>query len=138
MYNKILHLSFLAFIMLLLGCDVSDDGKLETSVIAPIVTANIPETMEPGETYTLEITYSKESNCHNFLNFDRQTIDNTVFMSGIARYNHESDCSDESVNVTKEVEFENTFDGDFDFKFVSGFDENNSAQYITYDVEVTE
>lgn len=138
MFKNILKLSLLAIITTLASCDVSDDGRYETTVLAPIVSANISETMQTGETYNIEVTYSKESNCHTFLRFDYQEDEDTFYVSAVARYVQESNCSTEATEEVEEIEFENDYEQDFVIKFVSGVNENNNAEYVEYEVEVTE
>lgn len=138
MLKNILKIALLPIIMVFTSCDVSDDGSFETTVLASIISADVPETMQIGETYPIEITYSKDSDCHTFLRFDYQKNENTVFVSAVSSYVQESNCSIESTEEIKEIEFENDYEQDFVFKFLTEITQNNEAEYIEYEVEVTE
>ncbi len=56
--------------VVLIGCDVNDDSFFQSNQVSPILSANVPDTMVIGESYSLEVTYQKDSDCHIFSNFD--------------------------------------------------------------------
>jgi hypothetical protein len=123
----------------LIGCDIDDDGFFQGTQISPILNANVQDTMVIGESYSLEITYQKDSDCHVFSNFDvLPEGDSLIFVKAVTLFTQASNCSQEALSELKELEFRNTFETNFTFKFLSDVDNEGEPVYIDKEVVVIE
>ena len=135
-FSRLFMVGFLSSI-LLVSCDVSDDGFFQTTQVSSILGANVPDTMVVGETYTLEITYQKDSNCHRFSNFESANQgDSLYFVQAITIFTETSNCNQEVTGEQQEVNFTNNFESDFTFKFLSDRDDEGETVYIDKPVVV--
>ncbi|EMY82647.1 hypothetical protein ES731_01650 [Psychroflexus gondwanensis] len=124
---------------LMIGCDVNDDGFFQSSQVSPILSANVPDTMIIGESYSLEVTYQKDSDCHTFSNFDvLPQGDSLVFVRAVTLFTQASNCSQDALGELKELEFDNTFETNFTFKFLNDVDNEGEPVYIDKEVVVIE
>lgn len=124
---------------LMIGCDVNDDGFFQSSQVSPILNANVPDTMIIGESYSLEVTYQKDSDCHTFSNFDvLPQGDSLVFVRAVTLFTQASNCSQDALGELKELEFDNTFETNFTFKFLNDVDNEGEPVYIDKEVVVIE
>lgn len=139
---KILSKLFIASLLtsiILTSCDINDDGVFQTSEVSRILDASVPDTMITGETYSFDITYEKESNCHTFSRF--QTVnqaDSLYFVRAITTFTQASNCEQEPEGVSRTVDFINNSDSNFTFKFLNDIDSLGNFIYITQDVIVVE
>jgi hypothetical protein len=110
--------------MVLMSCEINDDDEFfQTSQVSPILSANVPDTMVVGESYSLGITYQKDSNCHTFSNFNGTSQgDSIVFVRAITLFTQAPNCSQDASEELIEFEFTNTFQSDFTFKFLQDID----------------
>lgn len=120
------------------SCSVDDDENLfQTSQVSPILDANVPDTMVMGETYTLGITYQKDSDCHRFSNFDAvNQEDSLYYVRAITIFTQAANCNQDSSGDQKEVDFTNNFESDFTFKFLNARDSLGDFTYLDKDVIV--
>ncbi|WP_019037246.1 hypothetical protein [Psychroflexus tropicus] len=136
--SRLFILGFLSSIVLV-SCEVNDDGFFQTSQVSAILAANVPDTMVLGETYNLEITFQRDSNCHTFSSFDSaKQGDSLLFVRAITIFTQATNCNEESEGILREVDFTNDFDSDFTFKFLSGETSEGEPVYIDKDVVVEE
>lgn len=123
----------------LIGCVGDDNNFFQTSLVSPILNANVPDTMVVGETYTLEITYQKESNCHAFSNFEAVNEgDSLYYVRAITIFTQSSNCNQDAEGVLREVDFTNNFESNFTFKFLQERDSTGSFNYLDKNVVVIE
>jgi hypothetical protein len=136
--SKIIIVSIFSMFVLI-GCDINDDGFFQGTQISPILNANVQDTMVIGESYSLEITYQKDSDCHVFSNFDVLPEGNSlVIVKAVTLFTQASNCSQEASGELKELEFRNTFETNFTFKFLSDVDNEGEPVYIDKEVVVIE
>jgi hypothetical protein len=118
------------------SCEV-DDGDVQTSQVSSTLEVNVPDTMITGQTYPLEITYQKYSNCHQLSGFDViQQGDSLIFVRAITLYTQAGNCNSEPEPVLEEVDFTNTYQSDFTFKFLKDIDSLGEFVYIDKDIIV--
>lgn len=128
--SRLFIVGFLASI-LFVSCDLEEDDFFQTSQVSRILEANIPDTMAVDETYTLEITYQKDSDCHEFFNFEAVNQGDSLYLvRAITIFTEAVNCNQEPEGVLREVEFKNNFESDFTFKFLSGIDSLGNFTYI--------
>jgi hypothetical protein len=124
---------------LMIGCDVNDDGFFQSSQVSRILSANVPDTMVIGETYSLGLTYQKDSNCHTFSNFDVVSQgDSLVFVRAITLFTQVPGCRQDALGELKELEFNNILESNFTFKFLNDVDNEGESVYIEREVVVIE
>jgi hypothetical protein len=125
--------------VVLIGCDVNDDGFFQSTQVSPILSANVQDTMVVGESYSLEVTYQKDSDCHIFSNFDvLPQGDSLVFVRAVTLFTQASNCSQDALAELKVLEFDNTFETNFTFKFLNDVDNEGEPVYIDKEVVVIE
>lgn len=139
---KILSRLFIAGFLgsiFLVSCVSDDDNFFQTSLVSPILEANVPDTMVVGETYTLEITYQKESDCHTFSNFEAVNQgDSLYFVRAITTFTQSSNCDQVAEGVLREVDFTNDYESNFTFKFLQDKDSIGDFNYLDKEVIVIE
>lgn len=137
--SKLFITGFLTSIVLV-SCDVSDDGgNFQSNQVSAILEANVPDTMMVGETYPLEITYQKDSDCHTFFRFEAVNQgDSLYFVRAMTTFTQAADCSQDPEGVLIEEEFTNNFESDFKFKFLTDIDSIGEPVYIDREVVVIE
>jgi hypothetical protein len=134
--SKLFIFSFLVSIILV-SCDVSDDGFIQTSQVSPILDVVVPDTMVTGETYSLEITYQRDSNCHTLSTFDTaKQGDSLLFLRAITLFNQTSTCNEIAEGVPVEIDFTNNFESNFRFKFLNSRDSIGDPVYLDRDIVV--
>mgnify|MGYP001040363477 CR=1 FL=1 len=118
------------------SCDIGEDSDFQTSQVSRILNANVPDTMFVGQTYTLDITYQKDSDCHTFSNLDYVNQgDSLIFVRAVTIFRQRADCNQEAESVLEEIDFSNEQTSDFTFKFLQ--DVNSEGEIIYIDKEVT-
>ncbi len=136
--SKLFIASFIGSI-LLVSCETEDDNFFQTTQVSPILSANVPDTMTVGTTYTLGITYEKSSDCHRFLSFEAVNEgDSLYYVRAITIFTEAADCNQEAEGVLKVVDFTNNFESNFTFKFLKGTDSLGDFTYVDKDVIVND
>lgn len=136
--SRLVILGFLASIFSV-SCEVSDDGFFQSTQVSRILNADVPDTMVVGETYSFEITYEKDSDCHSFSNFDAANQgDSLYFVRAITIFTQSSNCNQDPEGVAKEIDFTNEFESDFTFKFLQDRDSEGESIYLDKEVVVIE
>ena len=135
-------LFFIGFVMLFLGsCSVdsaTDVNEFRTEFV-PIATVEVPETFQLGQSYNIQYTYYRPTNCHVFNDLytvasQNQTtiaVINTVITGGV------ESCEP----LTNEVEsrsfnFAVTNSSTHYFKFWQGQDDSGQDIYLKIEVPV--
>ncbi|AFU68276.1 hypothetical protein P700755_001343 [Psychroflexus torquis ATCC 700755] len=125
--------------VVLMGCDVEGNSFFQSTQVSPVLSVNVPDTMVIGESYSLEVTYQKDSDCHIFSNFEVQPQgDSLVFVRAITLFTQASNCSQDALAELKGLEFDNTFETNFIFKFLKDVDNEGDPVYIDKEVIVIE
>lgn len=125
--------------LLLISCETKEDGFFRSTQVSAILSANVPDTMQVGETYTLEITYQKDSDCHQFSNFEAVNEgDSLYYVRAITIFTEAVYCNQEAEEVLREVDFINNFESNFTFKFLKGIDSLGDFTYVDKDIVVNE
>lgn len=140
MLKNFLKIALLSISLITLSCSIDDDGySFETTQAVPILDVSAPTTMVTGESYPLEVTLEKTTECHTFLRFDLvERNENEIYYSATTRYVDDGTCADDDPEeITEILNFENDFEDDFVIKFFSNTNENGYT-FIEVEVEVTE
>jgi hypothetical protein len=133
-------LSMMVLIATLTSCSVDDEGTAFHFEIMPIVSVEMPEEFEFGETYEIFMDYVKPSSCYVFNDFLYQINGQERTVGIINTVYTEANCEEEPETVTVSFKFLVTSLDTYVFKFYQGEDEaaNGVDQYLIIEVPVVE
>lgn len=121
------------------SCSVDDGTNFHFTPLR-IVSAELPESFNFGETYDIPVTYIRPDDCTFFNGFDVVQADNTtrnVVVIGSVLTDEEN-CTDLAEETTTSFSFSVRFTGTYLFRFWTGEDENGQQQYIEVEVPVNQ
>jgi len=134
--------------LLLVSCDTDDDGPNVAYEFAEITETDLPDYFETGETYDIEVSYQLPSACHNYYTYQSgeersEEKDSTLVVEIRALTTYDpnlTECTQEdslSGNFTIEnVKINSKEFNNYHFKFLTGGDEDNNAQYLNVEIPV--
>lgn len=134
----------------LYSCSSDDDGPNVNYAFAEITEADLPDFFETGETYKLDVTYELPNACHTFATFDSNEYadeenDSTYVIEIYALTSYDAnltECTEEGeLSETKSTGDLNISSEDYNnyqFKFLTGVDENEDGEFLIIDVPVGE
>ncbi|MDT0685466.1 hypothetical protein [Autumnicola psychrophila] len=142
----LLLISVLTFV----SCDTDDDGPNVNYELAEITDHNLPEFIEPGEDYDIDITYELPDACHTFAGFDQGGAEDeddedifVYYIHAITSYDPNLAECDEEGELTETKTARENFNVSSDsqyttiqFKLLTGVSSTNEREYITVDVPV--
>ena len=124
-------------VVLAFSCSVTEDETIRSILeILPIESASMPQFLEFGQTYEINLSYIKQSNCHTFNDIYYQKDGNERTIAIITSVYPGTNC------LTSYDEVETSFDfivndtGSYIFKFWQGKDINGNDLYLTMEVPV--
>lgn len=137
--------------LVLVSCDVNDDGSRTMLTAAEVTDVDLPEFFEAGKTYDIDVTYLLPDACHTNagINVHRGSTSNgedefrDIYITGVASYDaNVTQCDEEAEEV--ELERESTFkltissdeDEPYTFYLWTGVDEDDENIYTTVVVPV--
>lgn len=140
---------FLVLTAMMLGsCSVNDDSTNIEYALAPITGNDLPDSFEVGETYQVTVDYQLPSECYTFTGLDarmkgRTTPDDrrTIYVAAISYTNpDDTSCDDTAEGDEGSSKFSIliTEEGEYEFNFWIGEDENGDPEYQTVTVPVEE
>lgn len=136
--KKILVLGVIIAAVFSCSTDDSSDTNFYFEIL-PIESAIVHDEVEFGRTYTIEYSYFRPSNCHNFSDLYYLAEGNTRV---VAVVNSVLDSDVDCTPLTNEL-VEKSFNffvrqetGSYTFKFWQGEDENGEDIYLVYQVFV--
>ena len=139
--------------LILVSCDVDDDGPKTMSVFADVTDVELPEFFESGKTYDIDVTYLLPSACHTAAGIQAQRGTNSngedefrdIYITGVATYDANlTECGKEAEEgeLDRESTFEMTIGADEDepytFYLWTGVDEDDKNIYTEVIVPVGE
>jgi hypothetical protein len=136
---KFLSQLFIAILIAVIftSCDIEEDRVFRTSQVSPILNASVPDTMILEDSYTLGITYQKDSDCHTFSNLESVNQgDSLVFVRAITTFTQSANCYQGAEGVLEEIDFTNEIASDFTFKFLQDVNSEGESLYIDKEVVV--
>lgn len=133
------YLYVLAGIALLLNsCSLDDDQDDFRFVSLPVLSADLPESFELNETYTIKVTYLIPDSCTLFEGFDITREGNSLRnVVAVGTRPENRSCAEIAQEGTASFEFICLYENTYRFRFWSGTDENGEALFIEYEVPVT-
>lgn len=137
--KQLLFLSVLA--LMISSCSLDDDNNYNDYYyeFIPIENAEVPESFQLGETYTITVEYFRPTTCHYFSEFYFEKSENERTIAVVNWVEVRDNCQNlENDLEEKPFNFIVTQTGTYIFKFWQGVDENDVDQYLTYEIPVTE
>lgn len=138
--------------LVLVSCDVDDDGPRPVIVAAEVTDIDVPAFFEAGKTYDIDVTYLLPDACHTNagINAHRGSSSNgeeefrDIYVTGLASYDaNVTECEEEAED---ELQMESTFnmtiganeDDPYTFYLWTGVDEDDENIYTEVVVPVGE
>ena len=136
---KILRFSALLLLALSIGgCSLEDEEQNFHFVTLSIVEAQMPESFELNETYTINLTYIRNNSCTFFEGFRVEEPDtNTRDIIAVGTEFTDEPCTEATEMGTATFNFTVLNEGTYTFRFFHDFDVNEEPVYIEYQIEVT-
>jgi len=137
--------------LVLVSCDVDDDGPRTMLTAAEVTDVDLPEFFEAGKTYDIDVTYLLPDACHTAAGINAQRGTNSngeeefrdIYITGVASYDAnltECDKEAEEDELDRESTFKMTIASDEDepytFYLWTGVDEDDENIYTTVVVPV--
>ena len=137
-------------VLTLVSCDPDDDGPNIAYQIAEITEHNLPEYIEPGDNYEIDITYKLADPCNTFAGFEQggeeDEDDENIFIyyiHAISSYDPNlTECDEEgepTETKTARDDFRVPSNSEYTtirFKLLTGVSSTDEREYITVDVPV--
>ena len=129
------------FIALFTSCSIDDDNYNNFYLeVIPIDSVEIPESFVLGETYQIDMTYTKPNGCYYFNDFIYEVDDQqrTIAVVNTVYTNLNNSCEEdaEAEEVTVHFDFIVLSNETYVFKFYQGEDENGEDQFLLVEVPV--
>lgn len=131
----------LAFVLLcspLVSCSLDDNGSNFEYVALKVVSAEVPDSFELGQTYEIMVKYLKPNSCTFFEGFDihkHELTTREVYPIG-TEITDLDDCQELVEEVEESFDFIVLYEDDYTFQFWTGKDADGVDQYIEIDVPV--
>ncbi len=132
-----------SFIVLIIGfltsCSVNDDSGNIIQNLAPTLSVNMPDTFVFGETYEIEITYKRPTNCHTFSGLDVARNGNEIIIGVVTSYSARNlNCSASgNLQASAKINFVAERNDFYIFKFWKGKSATGIDRFLIVEVPVT-
>ena len=135
----------LVFFSLLLfsGCSAEDDSDNIMQNLAPVISVDLPDSFDFGESYNFEIIYKRPTNCHRFsgLNIEKNPNNANERTIGVVTSFRTSNtnCVDSgNLEARATINFVAERDDFYIFKFWQGKNEAGRDEFLIVEVPVTQ
>lgn len=122
------------------ACSLDDDDNTNFKYVnLEVLSADVPETFEFGEKYTINVTYANPNTCTYFEGFDihkHQLTEREVYPIGTELVGSNSDCQESTEEVEVSFDFEVIYKEDYLFKFWTGKNADGEDEYLEIVVPV--
>jgi len=132
---------FIVFLLgLLTSCSIEDDAGNIMQNLAPTLSVDLPETFVFGQTYSIEITYQRPTNCHTFSGLDVARNGNEIIIGVVTSYatNNPNCAAAGNLQATATINFVAERDDFYIFKFWKGKSAAGIDQFLIVEVPVTQ
>ncbi len=113
--------------------DINNNFYLE---VVPIDSVVMPETFVYGETYQIEVNYTRPNDCYIFNDFIYDINANERTVAVVNSVYSNSTCNDNEELTSVSFNFKVTSYDTYLFKFYQGEDEQEEDQYLILEVPV--
>lgn len=73
-------------VVFFMSCSLEDEAGNISQVLAPVLSADLPENFLMGEDYEIEIVYKRPTNCHNFSGLDLTQNTQTITVGVVTNF----------------------------------------------------
>lgn len=129
---------FIALGVFFSSCDIgSDDTTNYAFDLVPVSSVTMPATFAKDSTTNIPVKYIRPSNCHLFDSFyyEKDGFTRTVAINCV-RFLQDNCQTDNATEIEVNLPFRPIELGTYHFKFYTGRDSSNVAQFLEYDVVV--
>lgn len=123
--------------VLLLGCDIRNEGPNFTLEIMEIQTVDVPEEFIFGEIHEISMTYTRPNECYEFNDFIVTPEGNTRSVAIVDTVYNDT-CTQSSETVTVSFDFRVTSLEPYIFQFYQGDGSGGNDQYLIVEIPVVE
>ncbi|MBC9794573.1 hypothetical protein [Sinomicrobium weinanense] len=141
--------AFLTLVLALSGC-LNDDGVNFYNEPIPITEiTDLPDTLEPGETYTIDFTYKIPTDCHSYIGYqgfiDKEKSNDSVRVVTFAALAQVQTSKDSCRTLNSEksstiddfkISDASPIPSKYTVQFWTGVDADGESEYIIYDIPV--
>lgn len=108
--------------------------------LAPTLSVDLPETFVFGQTYSIEITYQRLTNCHIFSGLDVARNENEIIIGVVTSYttNNPNCIANGNLQATASINFVAERDDFYIFKFWKGKSAAGIDQFLIIEIPVTQ
>lgn len=108
--------------------------------LAPTLSVDLPETFVFGQTYNIEITYQRPTNCHTFSGLDVARNENEIIIGVVTSYstNNPNCAASGNLQASATINFVAERDDFYIFKFWKGKSAAGIDQFLIVEVPVTQ
>lgn len=128
-------------LLLFFSCSTDDAAGDVMQELAPVVSADVPETMEFGSINDIEVVFEARTNCHRFAGFDiTNEDDSNVFIFGVTTiFRNRGNCT-ETGNFQDNVilNFVAEREDFYIFKFWQGHNAAGEDEFLIKEVTITQ
>lgn len=132
----------LVFFALLLfsGCSAEDDSDNIMQNLAPVLSVDLPDSFDFGESYSIEIIYKRPTNCHTFSGLDVARNANVIVIGVVTSFRtSNTNCVDSgNLEASATINFVAERDDFYIFKFWQGKNAAGRDEFLTVEVPVTQ
>ncbi len=137
--KKILLL--LGVICLISSCSMEEDRVKFDIAFLPAVAVEVPEYMQPGQTYDFKIKYNRPTDCYYFDGFYYEPDGNAHIVAVQALVIRDADCKAIDTLVPEEGTFQVTCsplytESSYHFKFYKGENANGDQEFMEVEIPV--
>lgn len=134
--KKIIY--FIATLLFFTNCNVDDDSIESHFEILPIESINLPQQFILGETYTIEFTFIRPTNCHAYDHIINMIENENRTFSVKSVVFEQNNCTNLTTNniATQSIEFKVTHDQTYLFHIWKGKDSQGIDIYDDYSIPV--
>ncbi|QED38512.1 hypothetical protein FK178_12650 [Antarcticibacterium arcticum] len=127
-------------VLLFSGCSAEDDSDNIMQNLAPVLSVDLPDSFEFGQSYNIEIIYKRPTNCHTFSGLDVARNANVIVIGVVTSYSTgNTNCVDSgNLEASATINFVAERDDFYIFKFWQGKNAAGRDEFLTVEVPVTQ
>ncbi|PKG52102.1 MULTISPECIES: hypothetical protein [Olleya] len=122
--------------LIVLSCSLDDQEQNMHLETLPIDSASMPEYFQEGQTYQIDLNYTKPTTCHSFYDLYYVKDGNTRTVAVINSVLDNTSCETVDLEMEKSFNFVVNNSETYVFKFWQGEDDEGNDIYLTMEIPV--
>ncbi|WP_272023175.1 hypothetical protein [Olleya namhaensis] len=122
--------------LIVLSCSLYDQEQNMHLETLPIDSASMPEYFQEGQTYQIDLNYTKPTTCHSFYDLYYVKDGNTRTVAVINSVLDNTSCETVDLEMEKSFNFVVNNSETYVFKFWQGEDDEGNDIYLTMEIPV--